>query len=282
MKISDALSTEQSKQPDAEQLQLRVVLRKVYESSWFAMSVTLIGILLVWYLATEISKVPAYLLPKPVAVAIAFTSNWHMLLQETWATFREVIGGFAISIAVAIPLALLVVYSQAAERFINPLLIVSQAVPKIAIAPLFLVWFGFGEFPKMLIAALIAFFPMLISATVGLKSIDPEMLNLARAMGASATKTFWKVRLPIALPNFFAGFKLAITFSVIGAVVGEFVGGDHGVGYLIQLASGSQRTDLLFAGLILLSAMGLALFYVVEAFERKFVFWHHSQINATM
>jgi NitT/TauT family transport system permease protein len=282
MKISDALSTEQSKQPDAEQFQLRTVLRKVYESSWFAMSVTLIGILLVWYSATEISKVPAYLLPKPVAVAIAFTSNWRMLLQETWATFREVIGGFAISIAVAIPLALLVVYSQAAERFINPILIVSQAVPKIAIAPLFLVWFGFGEFPKMLIAALIAFFPMLISATVGLKSIDPEMLNLARAMGASATKTFWKVRLPIALPNFFAGFKLAITFSVIGAVVGEFVGGDHGVGYLIQLASGSQRTDLLFAGLILLSAMGLALFYVVEALERRFVFWHHSQINATM
>jgi NitT/TauT family transport system permease protein len=282
MRTSDVLSPEQGKRSEEAPAQLRAILRSVYESSWFAMCVTLVGILLAWYLATEILKIPAYLLPKPTAVATAFTTNWYMLLQETWATFREVIGGFVISVAVAIPLALLIVYSQAAERFINPLIIVSQAIPKVAIAPLFLVWFGFGEFPKMLIAALIAFFPMLISATVGLKSIDPEMLNLARAMGASATKTFWKVRLPIALPNFFAGFKLAITFSVIGAVVGEFVGGDHGIGYLIQLASGSQRTDLLFAGLILLSAMGLVLFYVVEAFERKFVFWHHSQINVTM
>jgi NitT/TauT family transport system permease protein len=122
---------------------------------------------------------------------------------------------------------------------------------------------------------------MLIAATVGLKGIDPEMLSMARSMGATSARTFWKVRLPIALPNFFGGFKLAITFSVIGAVIGEFVGGDHGIGYVIQLASGSQRLDLLFAGLIVLSALGLILFYIVEAIERKVCSWHHSQLAAT-
>jgi len=249
----------------------RSLLRMIYDSNGFSFVPSMVGLLLLWEFSIRILHVPTYILPPPVDVAAALAAHWRMLLVETFATFREIMGGFAVATFTAIPLALLIVYSPTFERFFNPLIIVSQAVPKVAIAPLFLVWFGFGEVSKMLIASLIAFFPLLVSATVGLKGIDPEMLNLARSMGASPIRTFWKVRLPCALPNFFGGFKLAITFSVIGAVIGEFVGGDHGIGYLILLASGSQRLDLLFAGLVILSAVGLGLFYCVEFLERRFV-----------
>jgi NitT/TauT family transport system permease protein len=252
---------------------------RIYESSWFSYVPSLLVLLVVWQFATEVFGVPRYLIPKPAEVLKALATYWPELLKETVATLREVMGGFALAVATAIPLALIMVYSRVFERFVNPLIVISQAVPKVAIAPLFLVWFGFGEFPKMLIAALIAFFPLLINAVVGLKGIDPEMLSMARSMGASATRTFWKVRLPCALPNFFGGFKLAITFSVIGAVIGEFVGGDHGIGYLIQMASGTQRLDLLFAGLIVLSLLGLALYFLVEVLERRFCSWHQSQLD---
>ncbi|NYT43884.1 ABC transporter permease [Alcaligenaceae bacterium] len=254
---------------------------KIYESEWFSYIPTIVGIFVLWYLATDVFGVPAYLIPRPVDVFSAMYTHWPLLLRETLATLREILGGFAIAVATAVPLALMIVYSRVFERFVNPVIIISQAIPKVAIAPLFLVWFGFGEFPKMLIAALIAFFPMLIACTVGLKGIDPEMLSMARSMGATPSRTFFKLRLPIALPNFFGGFKLAITFSVIGAVIGEFVGGDHGIGYLIQLASGSQQLDLLFAGLIVLSALSLILFFSVEAIERKVCAWHPSQLTPT-
>jgi NitT/TauT family transport system permease protein len=259
------------------------LLRRMYQSNWFSYVPSVVGLLLFWEFATDILKVPTYLVPRPVDVALAFGHNWQILLSETVATLREILGGFAIALATAIPLALLIVYSRTFERFANPPIIISQAVPKVAIAPLFLVWFGFGEFSKMLIASLIAFFPMLISAVVGLKNIDPEMLGLSKTMGSSALRTFWKIRLPCALPEFFGGFKLAITFSVIGAVIGEFVGGDHGIGYLIQMASGSQRLDLLFAGLTILSALGLGLYMLVEALERRFCFSvdDNLHINAT-
>ena len=258
------------------------IFARIYRSDGFSYIPSIVALLLAWQFASEVLKVPTYLIPKPMEVLAAFGQHWQMLLKETMGTLREILGGFAIAVLTAIPLALLIVFSRNFERFANPFIVISQAVPKVAVAPLFLVWFGFGEFPKMLIAALIAFFPMLIAATVGLKGIDPEMLSLARSMGATPLRTFLKVRLPCALPNFFGGFKLAITFSVIGAVIAEFVGGDHDIGYLIQLASGSQRLDLLFAGLIVLSALGLLLFFLVEVAERKFCAWHHSQVASAI
>jgi NitT/TauT family transport system permease protein len=241
----------------------------------------IVTFLLAWQIFVVAYGVPAYLLPAPAAIAHAFVGQLPILLSNGWVTVYEMLAGYALAVGIAIPLAIAITSSKRFNEFVMPTMLFFQIVPKVAIAPLFLVWFGFGEFPKMLIAALIAFFPMLIAATVGLKGIDPEMLSMARSMGATPARTFWKVRLPIALPNFFGGFKLAITFSVIGAVIGEFVGGDHGIGYVIQLASGSQRLDLLFAGLIVLSALGLILFYIVEAIERKVCSWHHSQLAAT-
>jgi len=149
-----------------------------------------------------------------------------------------------------------------------PLLISSQAMPKVAIAPLFLVWFGFGLVPKVLIAFLIAFFPVVINTAVGLAAIEPEKIHLARSMGFGAVDTFFKIRLPDALPAIFAGLKISITLAVVGAVVGEFVGGDAGLGYLLMVANGSMDTQLLFAGIVCLTILGVAFYLLVELAER--------------
>jgi NitT/TauT family transport system permease protein len=144
----------------------------------------------------------------------------------------------------------------------------SQAVPKVAVAPLFVVWFGFGLLPKVLIAFLIAFFPIVINTAVGLESIEREKILLARSMGLSALDTFFKIRLPSALPTVFGGMKIAITLAVVGAVVGEFVGGEEGLGYVLLTANGSMDTPLLFAGVIALTVVGVALYLLVELAER--------------
>jgi NitT/TauT family transport system permease protein len=141
-------------------------------------------------------------------------------------------------------------------------------MPKVAVAPLLLVWFGFGLLPKVLIAFLIAFFPIVINTAVGLASIEPDKIQLARSMGFGATATFFKIRLPAALPSIFGGLKISITLAVVGAVVGEFVGGDAGLGYLLMVANGSMDTQLLFAGIVALTILGVALFLLVELAER--------------
>jgi NitT/TauT family transport system permease protein len=190
-----------------------------------------------------------------------------LLAKHGWVTTIEIVLGFLMSIAVGVPLAFGIFMWPAFSRSILPLLISSQAIPKVAVAPLLLVWFGFGLLPKVLIAFLIAFFPVVISTAVGLASIEQEKIHLARSMGFGATATFFKIRLPNALPSIFAGLKISITLAVVGAVVGEFVGGDAGLGYLLMVANGSMDTTLLFAGLIALTIQGVALYMLVELAE---------------
>jgi NitT/TauT family transport system permease protein len=188
-----------------------------------------------------------------------------------------VLAGYALSIVVGVPLALAIVGSRAMERFVYPLLVGSQAVPKIAIAPLFIIWLGFGLAPKIIMAFLIAVFPVVVNTIVGLASTEIEKLYLARSMGATRWQTFFKIRLPNALPSIFAGLKLAIALAVTGAVVGEFIGADRGLGRLIILANGDLDTAELFAVVAILTAMAIVLFGVVQAIERFVVHWHVSQ-----
>jgi NitT/TauT family transport system permease protein len=150
-------------------------------------------------------------------------------------------------------------------------------IPKIAIAPILIVWFGFGPEPKVILAVLIAFFPVVISGVAGLRSIDPELLELSSTMGASRWQTFRKLRFPASLPHLFAGLKVAATLAVVGAVVGEFVGADKGLGYVLLLASGNLNAPLLFADLILMSVIGIALFVAVEVAEALLIPWHASR-----
>jgi len=227
-----------------------------------------IALLALWEAGTRTFGVPAFLLPPPSAVVAAMGKHAALLAAATGVTTLEIVLGFALSIAVGIPLALMIFLWPAFARAVLPLLISSQAMPKVAVAPLLLVWFGFGLVPKVLIAFLIAFFPVVINTAVGLAAIEPEKIHLARSMGLGAWDTFFKIRLPDALPAIFAGLKISITLAVVGAVVGEFVGGDAGLGYLLMVANGSMDTQLLFAGIVCLTILGVALYLLVELTER--------------
>ena len=171
------------------------------------------------------------------------------------------------------PLAVLIVYSPALKNALYPLIVLAQSVPKIAIAPVLLLVVGHGEFPKIIVAFLVAFFPVVVDTATGLAATPPELLDLSRSYRASAFKTFLKVRLPMALPFFFAGAKVAITLSVIGAVVGEFVGSDQGLGYVILSATSYWKTELAFSSMILLSVMAIVLFGAVSLVERLACPW---------
>lgn len=225
-------------------------------------------IVLFWQFASGLFNIPDYLLPTPSAIAKEFVLEIGTLWSHGLTTLWEVLIGFALSVVIAIPLAILIVYSVAMERALYPLLVISQVIPKVSIAPLFVVWLGFGLYPKVIIVFLIAFFPIVIDTIVGLRSVEDDMIDLVRSMGAGPVKTFMKIRLPAALPNIFGGLKVAITLAVVGAVVAEFVGSDRGLGYLLLVATGRLDTELLFASIAFLSAMGMALFMVMEVSER--------------
>jgi NitT/TauT family transport system permease protein len=228
----------------------------------------LVGSLVLWEAVTRLLRVPLYLLPPPSVIAEAMVAHAGVLAEESIATTIEIALGFALSVAVGIPLALAIFLWPLFSRSIYPLLVSSQAVPKVAVAPLFIVWFGLGLVPKVFIAFLIAFFPVVINTAMGLAAIETEKIHLARSMGLGPLATFLKIRLPNALPSIFAGLKISITLAVVGAVVGEFVGGQGGLGYLLLVANGSLDTALLFAGLVALTVLGIVFFALVALVER--------------
>jgi NitT/TauT family transport system permease protein len=234
---------------------------------------TLLGVLVVWEVAARALRIPAFVMPLPSAV---FSEGWqwrYRFIGHTWVTLYETLGGFALSIVVGVPLAVLIVYSPGMRRALYPLIVLAQSVPKIAIAPVLLLMTGHGEIPKIIVAFLVAFFPVVIDTATGLAATPPELLDLSRSYRASPFKTFVKVRLPMALPFFFAGAKVAITLSVIGAVVGEFVGSDRGLGYVILSATSYWKTELAFSAMIILSLMAIVLFGAVALVERLVCPW---------
>lgn len=237
----------------------------------------IILLLVLWDVAIRLFKIPAYLIPKPEQVVQQLIAQWSYLLQESYKTTLATVGGFGLSILIGIPLAMVIAYSRVVESFVYPLLVFSQSIPKVAIAPLFVVWFGFGIFPKVICAFLLGFFPIVVSTVMGFKSVEPDMLDLARSMGASRLQTFFKISLPQAMPAVFSGLKVSVTLAVVGAVVGEFVGSNSGIGYVLQVANGNFDLPLMFAGLLLLSTIGVVLFLVVDVAERLMVPWHASQ-----
>jgi len=244
-------------------------------SLWTAGSFLLI--LVSWDLAVRVFSIPSYLVPAPLDVAAALVEHWRVLGQQALWTTATVLAGFAAATVVAVPLAMLIVISRVAERLLYPPMVATQSIPKIALAPLFIVWFGFGVAPKVAVAFLIAFFPIVIDTIVGLRGMDPAYLQLARAMGAPRYRIFVKFSLPHALPSIFGGLKVASTLAVVGALTGEFIGSDKGLGYLLLQAQGNLNTTLLFATLVALSVLAMLFFYAVEALERVAIPWHVSQ-----
>ena len=229
---------------------------------------TLVAALVLWEAATHAFKIPRFIMPAPSAILGEGWEWRYRFINHTWVTLYETLGGFALSILVGVPLAVMIVYSPALKSALYPLIVLTQSVPKIAIAPVLLLIVGHGEIPKIIVAFLVAFFPIVVDTATGLAATPPELLDLSRSYRASAFKTFVKVRLPMALPFFFAGAKVAITLSVIGAVVGEFVGSDAGLGYVILSATSYWKTELAFSSMILLSLMAIVLFGAVSLVER--------------
>ncbi len=232
--------------------------------------------LVLWEVVCRVFKIPTYLLPPPSDVLRMMARRTDLLLMHTLVTTIAIVAGFLLSIVVGVILALLITNFRPVERAILPLLVISQAVPKVAIAPLFIIWFGLGWEPKVLVAVLIAFFPIVVTLVAGIRSVPVAMRKLALSMGASRRDTLMKFVVPHALPHFFSGLKVAITLAVTGAIIGEFVGADRGLGYLLLFANGQLDTNLVFACIGILSAIGVILFYLLLAIERIAIPWHVS------
>lgn len=232
-----------------------------------------------WELAVHVFKAPRYILPAPSAVWEGFMSQPGRMLSNTWTTVEIIVVGYAIAVLVSIPLALLIAFSRFVQTTLYPLLVVFQIIPKIAVAPLFIVWFGFGFMPKVMLVFLLSFFPIVISAIAGFRSLDADVEDFARSTGAGPWRMFFKIRLPQSLPSIFTGLKVGAAMAATAAVVAEFVGSDAGLGYLILEYNGFIETAKVFAAIILLSLAGLAIYYLVEAVERLAIPWHVSQTS---
>jgi NitT/TauT family transport system permease protein len=237
----------------------------------------IIVLIIGWDLCIRLFKIPQYLIPTPWQVVQQLYREWPMLWRESLPTLYATLGGFVLSAIVGVPIAMWIAYSRLVESFVYPLLVFSQSVPKVAIAPLFVVWFGFGVIPKVIAAFLLGFFPVIVATVQGFKSIESDVIDLARSMGAGPLKVFIKFRLPQAMPAIFSGLKVSVTLAVVGAVVGEFVGSNSGLGYVLQKANGTFDLPLMFAALVILSMIGVLLFLVLELIERWVLPWHASQ-----
>ena len=230
-------------------------------------------IVLLWEAAVRLFAVSAFVLPAPSAIVLSLVTNAGPLAVAAEATAVEVLFGFLLSAVVGVAVALAIVRFKRFGRALYPLVVLFQNVPKVALAPIFILWFGYGLAPKILLIIVIAFFPVAIDMLAGLQSVEPSFVALMRSVGASPGKILVRVRIPHALPQLMAGLKVAITFSVIGAIVGEFAGANQGLGYMIQFASTQLDTPLIFAALMVVSVQGLAFYYVVEYAERMLVPW---------
>ncbi|AVF42842.1 ABC transporter permease subunit [Pandoraea fibrosis] len=252
------------------------MVRKVFESRAFRPIALIAFIIIGWELTIQLFQIKPYLVPDPLVVIRQLVTDWPKLWSETLVTTYATVGGFLLSALIGVPLAMLIAYSRLVESYVYPLLVFSQSIPKIAIAPLLVVWFGFGIVPKIVTAFLLGFFPVVVSTVMGFKSVDRDMIDLVRSMKASRLQTFLKISLPFAMPSIFSGLKVSVTLAVVGAVVGEFVGANSGIGYVLQVANGNFDLPLMFAALILLSLVGVVLFVLVDMVERVMIPWHAS------
>lgn len=240
-------------------------------------AVTVVVFLLLWEAAARIFRLPAYILPAPTAILVELAERRNQYTGAALFTLQPMLIGFAAAVVIGVALALLVAFSRTMEKTIYPLLVFFQIVPKIAVAPLFIIWFGFGLVPKVLLVFLLSFFPVVVSAITAFRSVDPDILDLARSTGAGRWRTFVKVQIPHALPTLFTGFKVAAALSATAAVVAEFVASDRGLGYLLLEANGNLNTPMAFGSVFVLTALGFALYAAVELAEQIMIPWHVSR-----
>jgi NitT/TauT family transport system permease protein len=240
-----------------------------------------ITIFLLWEFSCWALNVSDFVLPSPSVIIAKIINSWQLLLVNGLVTAQEVVLGFGMSVVIGIPLAVLAVYSRIFERTAFPFMVSLQTIPKVALAPILVMWLGYGIMPKIMVAFLISFFPIVISAVVGMRSTEKEMIYLAQSMGASELTTFLKIRLPRALPSIFGGLKVGIGQAVVGATVGEFIAAEQGLGYLQLISQVRLDTALLFAAVVVLSLLGVLLFNIVAWAERLALPWNRLRTETT-
>jgi NitT/TauT family transport system permease protein len=229
--------------------------------------------LVLWELAVRMLGIRSIILPPPSAVLDVVVSRRDLLLAHLWPSLYLTVMGFGLSVLGGVLVAVAITYSRILRNGFYPIIVVSQVIPKISIAPLFIVWFGTGTMSSLLLAVLIAFFPMTINAAMGFQTIDEDIHRMARTFMGTPWQIFWKIRMPNALPHIFAGMKISITLAIIGVIVSEFVASQEGIGYLIKLAGGLLDTPLMLAAIAMISISGLALYGLIAAAESAAVYW---------
>jgi NitT/TauT family transport system permease protein len=226
-----------------------------------------------WEISVRVFNVPVWILPSPSAIADTASAWAPELAYNSLVTLRETLVGFLLALVFSVPLAIVVAFTTVARRLLYPILLGLQSVPKVALAPLVILWLGIGNWPKIVIVILVCFFPILVNVVAGFESTPKAMLDLMHSLRASKFSIFRRLRIPIAIPYLFTGCKIAITFAVIGAVIGEFVAAQEGLGYLILISTAQSQTPLAFAAIILLTVISVLLFYGIELLERRFITW---------
>lgn len=240
---------------------------------WLPAVVLLLVTVALWEAAVRIFSISSFVIPAPTKIMQALVAQWGALIHATVVTAGEILFGFLVSVGVGIALALVIVRFDWLGRALYPLVVLFQNVPKVALAPIFILWFGYGLMPKIGLILVIAFFPVTLSMLAGMQSVDNSLLALMNSVGAGPTQILLRIRVPHSLPSLMAGTKIAATLSVIGAIVGEFAGASDGLGYVIQFASTQLDTAQVFAALLLVSVLGIAFYYAAEVLERVVVPW---------
>ena len=245
-------------------------------NSWMVIAF-FIAFFVFWEISIDLFSIPRYILPKPTTIFVNASADMPRLIDYTLVTGLETILGYVTAILIAIPLGLAITFSSILRRTIYPFFVSLEMTPKIAFAPLFISWLGFGLLPKVIIVFLVCFFPIVLNAILAFGSLSDELDRFSKTTGASAIRTFLKIRVPSALPQCFVGFKYAAINATVGATIAEFIGSDEGLGFYIQIVTGNMRPDLAFAGIFLLTIMGLVLFGIVTFAEKMLIPWHISQ-----
>jgi len=263
--------------PDLEQAaRASVTARRAKKRSSVSMGLETFGsvglaliVLVIWQFAVPLLGLSEFVLPTPWAIARRMVTDAPLLATHGWYTLLEVVAGFGAAVLAGVPLALAIFYSRVFERAVYPLLVALQTVPKISLAPLLVLYLGYGWGPKIGLAFLISFFPIVIATVVGLQSLDKALVNMVRSMGASERQTFFKLRLPAAMPSIFGGLKVAISLAVIGAIIGEYIAAERGLGYLQLQANQQFDTTLNFATVVSISLLGVLLYFGIVLLEGK-------------
>lgn len=232
-----------------------------------------VALIVLWQVAVSVFDIREYLLPSPWSVVQAMRFGEIPWLQHAWITTLEIVGAFVVAGVAGVILGGAIAWSAGISRALTPFLVFVNTLPKVAIAPLFLMWMGYGIVPNMLIGALIGFFPVVINTAVGLTQIDPDLIDLGRVFSAPKWKVFWKIRIPNAYPYILSALKVTATAAVVGAVVGEFVASQKGLGYVIITTQSSMNTPAAFAALVWISIIGLAVYGAVALLSRVFAPW---------